>query len=31
LSNILHDIHGRLKAELDPHGLLEPGRLYQGI
>jgi glycolate oxidase FAD binding subunit len=31
VSGILHDIHSRLKAELDPHGLLEPGRLYQGI
>ena len=31
LSPLLHGVHERLKAELDPHRLLEPGRLYQGL
>ncbi|HLU77043.1 MAG TPA: glycolate oxidase subunit GlcE [Burkholderiales bacterium] len=25
------DIHRRLKAEFDPHGILNPGRMYRGL
>ncbi|WP_280567310.1 glycolate oxidase subunit GlcE [Chromohalobacter sp. 296-RDG] len=31
LSPVLAKYHHRLKAELDPHGIFNPGRLYEGL
>ncbi|MCK0745839.1 glycolate oxidase subunit GlcE [Chromohalobacter nigrandesensis] len=31
LSPVLAKYHRRLKAELDPHGIFNPGRLYEGL
>lgn len=31
LSPVLHGLHQRIKTELDPHGLFNPGRLVAGL
>ncbi len=31
LPAVMHSLHQRLKAELDPHHLFNPGRLYAGL